>query len=209
MDRTVWNDDSIKRFWKSNNSEFAGDVAAPAIVKLAGKYLKGKVLDVGAGSGALIKRIPNSVGIDIVPRGKNIIEGSITEIPFPDEYFDTVITCDVLEHLPDDILNKGLIECKRVLKTNGHLVIVIPFKENLMLSKVMCPKCGCEFHRWGHVQYFDNTHIREITSGMQLVDSQLKPLGFLSQHKFLRYFYPVFIKMGWLEPIDLILVVKK
>ena len=54
----------------------------------------------------------------------NIIpeQGSIYDIPYPDEHFDHVFICFVLEHLDDP--GAALQECKRVLKTGGTLTAI-------------------------------------------------------------------------------------
>lgn len=50
---------------------------------------------------------------------------SADNIPIKDGNFDMVILAEVLEHLenPIDVLK----ECKRILKTNGKIIITIPF----------------------------------------------------------------------------------
>lgn len=49
----------------------------------------------------------------------------ITNIDFPDEYFDICISQDVLEHVPD--LQKALEENYRVLKPDGIMLATFPF----------------------------------------------------------------------------------
>jgi 2-polyprenyl-3-methyl-5-hydroxy-6-metoxy-1,4-benzoquinol methylase len=46
------------------------------------------------------------------------------ELPYPHEFFDTVISFDVFEHVAD--LRKTMAEAWRVLKPEGHLIIVFP-----------------------------------------------------------------------------------
>jgi SAM-dependent methyltransferase len=47
------------------------------------------------------------------------------QFPFEDGAFDTVLFCEVLEHLQSDPL-RVLLEIKRVLKEGGHLVLTTP-----------------------------------------------------------------------------------
>ena len=49
---------------------------------------------------------------------------NITELTFPDKYFDGIICCHVLEHVVDD--SGALLQLKRVLKKNGSALIMIP-----------------------------------------------------------------------------------
>ena len=48
----------------------------------------------------------------------------MTKIPYPDDYFDIVLSCDVMEHIVDDI--KAMSETYRVLKNGGFAVHQVP-----------------------------------------------------------------------------------
>lgn len=56
--------------------------------------------------------------------GLEIINGSITELPFGDNMFDLVCAFDVIEHVEDDQL--AVSEMKRVAKNNGLLFVTVP-----------------------------------------------------------------------------------
>ncbi len=45
--------------------------------------------------------------------------------PFPDAAFDVVLACEIIEHLPNDPMHT-LIECNRVLKPGGRVVLTTP-----------------------------------------------------------------------------------
>jgi ubiquinone/menaquinone biosynthesis C-methylase UbiE len=49
------------------------------------------------------------------------VQGNILKLPFPDNSFDLVMTCGVLEYVN---LDEGLYELSRVLKPNGKLVLI-------------------------------------------------------------------------------------
>lgn len=51
-------------------------------------------------------------------------------LPFPDDYFDLVITWTVLQHIPPGRLTKSIEEIKRVLKDDGILVITEYTRKN-------------------------------------------------------------------------------
>ena len=55
------------------------------------------------------------------------IMGSLTQIPFPDNYFDFATVLDVIEHIKDD--TSAALEISRILKPNGHLVISVPHRQ--------------------------------------------------------------------------------
>ena len=56
--------------------------------------------------------------------GLQIINGSITALPFQDEMFDLVCAFDVIEHVEDDQL--AVSEMKRVAKKEGVIFITVP-----------------------------------------------------------------------------------
>jgi len=52
------------------------------------------------------------------------------ELPYPDNYFDLVITWTVIQHIPPGRFKKSIEEIKRVLKNDGVLVITEYTQEN-------------------------------------------------------------------------------
>lgn len=106
------------------------------------KLKKGKILDAGVGCGWLMRLAKekgcNIVGIDIADKvikqndwfgkvtGQRICvkKASIFSLPFKNNYFDSVVISEVLEHLENP--HKALLEVRRVLKKNGRLILLIP-----------------------------------------------------------------------------------
>lgn len=90
-------------------------------------YIKGRVLDVGAG---LFSRYQNLFKYDEyikmdIATGDNVeVIGSVENIPFPNEYFDSIIMTEVLEHISSPC--QAAKEIARVLKKNGICLITIP-----------------------------------------------------------------------------------
>lgn len=96
-----------------------------------------KVLECGMAKGGVADLLSREgaecLGIDINPRsfpGIRFIQADLND-KFPDfkEEFDVIFAGEVMEHLFDD--NKFVEEAKKVLKTNGLLVITVP---NLFFS---------------------------------------------------------------------------
>lgn len=68
------------------------------------------------------------------PKGKppkNFVKGNVLNLPFPPEYADYVVMDNVLEHIPMKDIPQVLWELKRVLKTGGRAVIMVPDFEYL------------------------------------------------------------------------------
>jgi len=137
-----------------------------------------KVLNIGVG-GAILEKMSYSKNIDVhsLDPNKTTIEnlrkllghekakvGYSQEIPFNDNCFDFVIMSEVLEHLSDQIILKTLEEVRRVLKQDGKFIGTVPYNENLNEQIVICPKCGEKFHRWGHIQSFDEFRMHQLLS---------------------------------------------
>ncbi len=100
------------------------------------------VLDAACGTGygtaILAQKASDVTGIDISKEAieyarktysdENIrfVEGSVTELPFDRNSFDTVISFETIEHIGEAEQKAFLKEIKRVLKENGVLVISSP-----------------------------------------------------------------------------------
>lgn len=102
---------------------FNWDTRYSNLLKIWGRDLEnGSVLEVGSGPQGVARYLQNNVtGLElhrIRPAVKNlqIIEGSVTAIPYPDNAFDYVICSDVLEHLPAASRLTAIAEIIRVAK---------------------------------------------------------------------------------------------
>lgn len=73
----------------------------------------------------LNKRDLDYVAADLEPeKFVNAIHADITDIPFEDNSFDTLICIHVLEHIQDD--RKAIQEIHRVLKKGGKAILAVP-----------------------------------------------------------------------------------
>jgi SAM-dependent methyltransferase len=88
---------------------------------LAGSEFLGPGLEPGE-----TRRLP---GRDLAIRHEDLTGRS-----FDSGSFDAVVTLDVFEHIPD---YRGVFrECRRVLRSGGHLVFTVPFFENQAATEV-------------------------------------------------------------------------
>lgn len=211
MEPKEWSRKAIVKYGKWRKHSYAGDVSSPKIVRLSRKYLGKRVLDVGAGSGALIERIPGAIGLDLVSKHPRMIRGDISNMPFENSFFDTVFATELLEHLDDETLEQGLGEIKRVLKSGGHFIITTPYNEDLEQNMVLCPNCGAKFHRSGHMQAFDENRIKSILEGkgFEIAKLQVLPIGFMATHRFLKHFRYFLKRFGFLQSNNLFVVAVK
>ena len=109
------------------------------VQSLISRYTEGsqlKILDAGAGTGALMSSLADIGevwGCDISPealafcrqRGlENLVECGVEHLDFPDNAFDVLTSCDVMEHVEDD--DQALREFHRVLRPGGIAILTVP-----------------------------------------------------------------------------------
>jgi SAM-dependent methyltransferase len=85
-----------------------------------------RVLEIGAGAGALQDVVDNYVGLDIAESARSnfhkpFVQGSATDLPFADGQFDVIWTLWTLEHVPNP--EKALSEMRRVVTDGGYLYV--------------------------------------------------------------------------------------
>lgn len=96
------------------------------------RYLSGRVLDVGGGRQRGAFRPPPGarwIVADIrAGQGADVVADAHA-LPFREGVFDAVKATEVFEHVRDAV--GVLAECRRVLRSGGHLVATTPFLERL------------------------------------------------------------------------------
>ena len=97
---------------------------------------KGRLLDVGCGDGERVdwyqKRGFEAYGVEVSERaatsaqnlGLNVRQGTLTDVHYPDTFFDVVLMAHVLEHMHSPGAN--LREAYRILKPGGMLAVAVP-----------------------------------------------------------------------------------
>ena len=138
--------------------------------KMVWQQAKGKVLEVGVGTGKNIEYYPESITVIAIDFSEKMLEKAkakaeqfhkivdlrlmdAQKLEFPDETFDTVITTCVFCSDPDPV--KGLKEIQRVLKKDGQIIMLehvrskMPFVGTIMdlLNPVVVRMVGANINR--------------------------------------------------------------
>ncbi|MEK7523035.1 MAG: methyltransferase domain-containing protein, partial [Patescibacteria group bacterium] len=151
------------------------------------KLIKGKTLDFGCGEGFFAELIFGkdkiNVGLDLfnnkrVEEVKNNIYKKISlydgdTIPYPNNYYNTVISNCVLEHIPN--INLSLKEIYRVLKPGGFFltsVMTDQWENNLFGSKIFGEQ---------YLKYMRKTQVHHNLFSNNKWQSHFKKAGFKIQ----------------------------
>ena len=115
--------------FSSENRAYLNSMMLEASLRLCTPYVKGQLLDVGCGSRpyqeTYFAPAETYVGVDYpTPRSRPDVVSSALGLPFKDECFDTVVSTEVLEHVPDPL--RALTEMHRVLRPDGFLILTAP-----------------------------------------------------------------------------------
>ncbi|MAC45075.1 MAG: hypothetical protein CMJ00_02865 [Pelagibacteraceae bacterium] len=157
------------------------------------KFIKGNVLEVGAGIGSFTnnyKNLPNKITLsEIDQENLSLIKKKFKDanINFTGDLtknikrnFDTIMYLNVLEHIEDD--TKEINEAFQKLNPGGFLVILVPAHNNLYSE---FDKAIGHFRRY-EIKYFRNLKVN---------NSKLIKLNFLdSAGYFLYYINKIFFK---------------
>lgn len=154
----------------------------------------GKVLEIGIGYGVLAVLLKEFYSCSVVAtehpsrgylrssefiqfmnkKGINIVEHELHQpLPFIDNTFDMVSYCDVIEHLPQSMIDGSLREIRRVLKPGGCLLLSTPnlarFPNRLrfLLGRAINPpfnprKMG---ETYDHIREFTEDEIKKLFGG--------------------------------------------
>ncbi len=100
-----------------------------------------KILDLGCGTGRFLNFA--NFGVDISPKmiavseskfpNIEFREGSVSNIPFEDDFFETIFSMHVIMHLNHKITMDFLDESHKKLKNNGKLIFDFPSKKRRKL----------------------------------------------------------------------------
>jgi len=163
-----WDGDRRINYGGYHYIEGRWEKVARSMVKYYNLSKAPKILDIGCGKGFLLfdflKVVPDAeiFGIDIseyaIENGKEEIKdrlqvGNATKLPWPDSYFDLVISINTFHNLHNYDLNKALREFERVGKDNKYICVesyrTEEEKTNLLYWQVTCEAfCNPEEWEW-------------------------------------------------------------
>ncbi len=95
------------------------------------------LLDAGAGTGNLLYHLPKGIAVTLFDQSPEAltrarskhnnpktIHGNLAEnLPFEEHCFDTIICNNVLYTLPKEVWSSFIVECKRVLRPGGRIIL--------------------------------------------------------------------------------------
>jgi SAM-dependent methyltransferase len=124
--------------------------------RVISQYAGGNVLDVGCGNKPykqLFKNNISYVGCDVVQSSGQEVDVicPATALDFGDNYFDTVFSTQVLEHVNDH--RKAISEVRRVLKPGGYFIFSVPFAWELHME----PHDYMRFSKYG-IRFLQKTY---------------------------------------------------
>ena len=120
-----------------------GEKHSRYLIELAFLEAPSKWLDMGAGDGATVRLLRSlgyaAEGIDLEPRGKDVLRGNFLKTPWQDDFFDGVISqCSF--YVGGDIPG-ALKEAARLLHKGGKLVFS-DVTENVVTLLNQCRQAG-------------------------------------------------------------------
>jgi ubiquinone/menaquinone biosynthesis C-methylase UbiE len=133
------------------------------------------ILDVGCGDGRITNRLVSHyskvVGLDSSQQAlqhvkAERVQANIDSLPFPDRNFDLILCTEVLEHILFEDYPKVLAEIERVAAS--HIIVSVPYKQNLKKGMVSCPQCGCTFRPDRHVRRFEKKTMVNLFKAFRL-----------------------------------------
>jgi len=167
---------------------------------LLGNLDSGRVLDAGCGNGTLTAKLARfgfeAYGLELsqaqlvlaqqratelsLEHRIGMIQGDVTQLPFPDVWFDAVVCGEVLEHVENDA--SAVMEFRRVLKSGGICVVTVPANPRLW---------GIDDEWVGHVRRYQKRELLDLFESNGFRVKRIRYWGFL----FLRIYRQI---VSWL-----------
>jgi 2-polyprenyl-3-methyl-5-hydroxy-6-metoxy-1,4-benzoquinol methylase len=134
---------------------------------------RGRVLDVGCGSGAMLKELEalglEAYGIEPNPKavqaclkkGLRVVEGTLEDATYPGSYFDTIILWHVLEHVPSP--RSTLSSMYPILKPEGRVFICCPNSASYMAD--LFKQFWAGWHIPFHLSHFTPETMKSLILG--------------------------------------------
>lgn len=120
-----------------------------------------RILEVGAADGFLTEHlgghrfvVASDVSYELIRHNPcpMKVRFSADRLPFPDSSFELLLASEVIEHLPEEVYRRALLEFARV--SRHYLLVSVPYDEYLLNEYARCPFCRCVFQASGHLRSF-------------------------------------------------------
>ncbi len=157
----------IFRLWEDYKGLFSVD--------LVKNLVKGKILDIGCGSGAYLNYLRKKgwqvAGLDVSPLavkqtrrlGIECFMSEVYNADFRPESFNVVTAINTIEHMHNPL--RSLKKINEILKKNGTLIIVVPNVESLE-AKIF----GRHWHEWDIPRHLYHFSLETLTKLLELAN---------------------------------------
>ena len=154
-----------------------------------------KILDLGCGTGRFLDYA--NFGVDISPNmiaiakskfpDKEIKEGSVSDIPFQDSFFDTVFSMHVIMHLDKKTTEQFLSETNKKLNKRGTLIFDFPSEKRRNITNYNAKN-------WHAANHFSIDEILKMTESNWILKNY-RGILFVPIHRFPSSIRRFFIKI--------------
>ena len=191
-------------------------IQAKKIAKYSDQFLKenSKILDVGCGSGLLVKAFndlnhesyglepSNFLANEGIKNNLKIYQGTLEDFSFSNE-FSFISLIDVIEHVQNPVELLNLVQ--EALNKDGYLLVITPRRDSFFRFLL-----GFKWwhYRIAHVGYFSKANLIKIlkNSGFEIVDYKYAtwflPLDYIL-NRFLKYFPFINFRFNFSKEISL------
>jgi 2-polyprenyl-3-methyl-5-hydroxy-6-metoxy-1,4-benzoquinol methylase len=175
-----WTPELVERFWngirQTRLTEFNFSRQAGKALVLSIEHLlspSGTILDFGAGDGDLVALLLER-GYRVAAHEPSVLRQKALAVRFDghpnfcgvagaaeQRTFDTVVLCEVIEHILDEDFDNVLDRVAQLTAAGGFLIVTTPNNEDLELGMSYDPLTNTVFHKWQHVRSFTAATLAE------------------------------------------------
>jgi SAM-dependent methyltransferase len=133
------------------------------------------IIDIGCGNGLITNVLGQKYMVTAIDRSEQAlkfvetekVQASSDSVPIDDNQFDMVFSSELLEHLPNDILEGTVREFKRL--SNKYIFITVPNNENPDKLSIKCPECGYKYNSPNHLRSFNIKNLERYFPEYKLI----------------------------------------